>query len=71
MRDLDQLRQRRGVDFDPGPELHVSHEFPRAFEETTRVGKRGAMEEPDVDVRRERVDVREGRSSSCREAIVF
>lgn len=63
---FDELPQSRSIDRAPGPELHVAHEFPSAFQQAFRIGKLGTPKEPDVDMSRKRVDIGKRRVTNTR-----
>ncbi len=59
VRVLDERRECGRVGFLPGPQLHMAHALARAFEKSSGIVEPGAEEKPDVDVRRESIDVAE------------
>lgn len=63
---MNQRGERLPVDFGARSELHVTHVFPRPFEQSRGIRKLRAQEEAHVDVRRERIDVTERRVAHAR-----
>lgn len=56
---FDQLPRRRGVNLAFRSELYMAHELSAAFQQAARIGKFGAQKEPDIDMRREDIDMAE------------
>ena len=68
---LDKFHQSQRIDFAFGPELYVTHVFPRALQQTPWVHKLSAAKKSDIDMGFERIDIGEGGISNARRRVAI